>query len=100
MFVLAALRDDVASFVETLARVYTILIIAYILSSLYFAFGGRLPYARWSSAVLGFLRDVCEPYLGFFRRFIPPLGPLDLSPIVAIFVLNIAAGLIAGLIAG
>ena len=40
-----------------------IIIIAYILSSLYLAFGGRLPYSRWSSAVLGFLRDVCEPYL-------------------------------------
>jgi uncharacterized protein YggT (Ycf19 family) len=59
-----------------------------------------VPYARWSSAVLGFLRDVCEPYLGFFRRFIPPLGPIDLSPIVAIFVLNIAARIITGLIAG
>ena len=60
--------------------VYTLLIIAYILSSLFFAFGGRLPYSRWSSAVLGFLRDVCEPYLSIFRRFIPPIGPLDLSP--------------------
>ena len=69
--------------------VYTLLIIAYILSSLFFAFGGRLPYARWSSAVLGFLRDVCEPYLRIFRRFIPPIGPLDLSPIVAILVLHI-----------
>ena len=60
--------------------VYTLLIIAYILSSLFFAFGGRLPYSRWSSAVLGFLRDVCEPYLSIFRRFIPAIGPLDLSP--------------------
>ena len=66
MLVLAAVRDDIASFVGTLFFVYTLLIIAYILSSLYFAFGGRMPYSRWSSAVLGFLRDVCEPYLGFF----------------------------------
>jgi uncharacterized protein YggT (Ycf19 family) len=50
--------------------------------------------------VLGFLRDVCEPYLGFFRRFIPALGPLDLSPIVAIFVLNIASNIIVGIIRG
>ena len=62
--------------------VYTLLIIAYILSSLFFAFGGRLPYSRWSSAVLGFLRDVCEPFLAIFRRFIPAIGPLDLSPMV------------------
>ena len=50
LFVLATARDSIASFVNGLVIVYTILIIAYILSSMYFAFGGRLPYARWSSA--------------------------------------------------
>jgi YggT family protein len=98
--ILAAIRDEIAGYVSAVFLVYTLLIIAYILSSLYFAFGGRVPYSRWSSALLGFLRDVCEPYLGFFRRFIPPLGPLDLSPIVAIFVLNIVARIVTGLIAG
>jgi YggT family protein len=98
--VVATVRDDIAGYVQAIATVYTILIIAYILSSLYFAFGGRLPYSRWSSAVLGFLRDVCEPYLGFFRRFIPALGPLDLSPVVAIFVLNIGTRIVVGLIQG
>jgi YggT family protein len=100
LFVLGAVRDQIAGYVQAVATVYTLLIIAYILSSMFFAFGGRVPYSRWSSAVLGFLRDVCEPYLGFFRRFIPPLGPIDLSPIVAIFVLQIAAGIIARLIRG
>jgi YggT family protein len=100
VLVLAAVRDDIAGYVGALIQVYTILIIAYILSSLFFAFGGRLPYARWSSAVLGFLRDVCEPYLGFFRRFIPALGPLDLSPVIAIFVLQIVGGIVVGLIKG
>ena len=87
--VLATFREDLANYVYAVFVVYTLLIIAYILSSLFFAFGGRLPYARWSSAVLGFLRDVCEPYLAIFRRFIPPIGPLDLSPIIAVFVLYI-----------
>ena len=100
MFVLADVRDEIAGYVGAIFLVYTLLIIAYILSSMFFAFGGRVPYSRWSSAVLGFLRDVCEPYLGFFRRFIPPLGPIDLSPIVAILVLNIAARIITGIIAG
>jgi uncharacterized protein YggT (Ycf19 family) len=98
--IIAAVRDEIAGYVSAVFLVYTLLIIAYILSSMYFAFGGRVPYSRWSSAVLGFLRDVCEPYLGFFRRFIPALGPLDLSPIVAIFVLNIARSIIVGLISG
>jgi YggT family protein len=100
VFVLADARDEIAGYVGAIFLVYTLLIIAYILSSMFFAFGGRVPYSRWSSAVLGFLRDVCEPYLGFFRRFIPALGPIDLSPIVAIFVLNIIARIVTGIIAG
>src|SRR3954451_6714782 len=100
MVVEALLRDDIAGYVSAVFLVYTLLIIAYILSSMFFAFGGRVPYSRWSSAVLGFLRDVCEPYLGFFRRFIPAIGPFDLSPIVAIFVLNFAGRIITGLISG
>ena len=99
-FVLAAIRDDIADYVQAAVLVYTLLIIAYILSSLFFGFGGRVPYARWSSALLGFLRDVVEPYLAIFRRFIPPIGPLDLSPIVAIFLLQIVGNIFANLIAG
>ena len=98
--VLATFRDSLADYVLALIRVYTLLIIAYILSSLFFAFGGRLPYSRWSSAVLGFLRDVCEPYLSIFRRFIPSIGALDLSPIVAIFVLVFVGRIVASAIRG
>ncbi|GLO65918.1 MULTISPECIES: YggT family protein [Oceanobacillus] len=36
------------------------------------------------------LTKICEPYLEIFRKFIPPLGMIDLSPIVAIIVLNLA----------
>ncbi|BAC13437.1 YggT family protein [Oceanobacillus iheyensis] len=48
-----------------------------------------IPGARESS--FGeLLTKICEPYLEIFRRFIPPLGMIDLSPIVAIIVLNLA----------
>jgi YggT family protein len=97
----ATARESIANFLDALLTVYIILIIAYILTTLYFSFGGRMPYSRWSSAVLGFLRDVTEPYLGLFRRFIPPLGPLDLSPLVAILVLTIVGrGILIPLIHG
>ncbi len=46
-----------------------------------------LPYSPWIRRVSEFLRDVCEPYLGLFRRVLPSLGPLDLSPIVAVLAL-------------
>jgi YggT family protein len=98
--VLATAREEIANYVQAVFYVYTLLIIAYILSSLFFAFGGRVPYARWSSAILGFLRDICEPYLAIFRRFIPPIGPLDLSPIIGIVLLNIVGSVLANLIAG
>jgi YggT family protein len=98
--VLATFRQDLASYVYAVFVVYTLLIIAYILSSLFFAFGGKVPYSRWVNAVLSFLRDVCEPYLSIFRRFIPPLGPLDLSPVIAIFLLQLVGRLVYNLIAG
>lgn len=37
-----------------------------------------------------FLARISEPYLEPFRRFIPPLGMIDISPIVAIFALKLA----------
>ena len=98
--VLATFREDLASYVYAVFVVYTLLIIAYILTSLFFAFGGRVPYSRPINAVLGFLRDVCEPYLSIFRRFIPPLGPLDLSPVIGIFLLQFVGVLVRNLIHG
>lgn len=37
-----------------------------------------------------FLARFCEPYLEQFRKFIPPLGMIDISPIVAIIILHLA----------
>ena len=90
----AALRVEIASFLSALITVYVILIIAYILTQLFFGFGGRTPYNRAFSAVLGFLEQVVAPYLNFFRRFIPPIGPIDLSPLVGILLLQIVGNAI------
>jgi YggT family protein len=98
--VLATFREDLAGYAQAVFYVYSLLIIAYILSSLFFAFGGRVPYSRAVNAVLSFLRDVCEPYLSIFRRFIPPLGPLDLSPIIGIVLLNVVGAIVVNLIHG
>jgi uncharacterized protein YggT (Ycf19 family) len=94
LLIVASVTAQIAKFVNALIWVYILIIIAYIIMQLVFQFGGRVPYSRWSSAVIGFLRDVCEPYLGLFRRFIPPIGPVDISPIVAILVLQIVRALI------
>jgi YggT family protein len=98
--VIATVREDIADFVSAVILVYTILIFVYILSNLLFAFGGRMPYSRWSDAILGFLRDVCEPYLRIFRRIIPQFGMFDFSPIVAVILLQIVGGIIVNIIRG
>jgi YggT family protein len=95
---LATVRSEIADFLAVLIGVYTLIILAYIVINLIFAFGARPGYYRWLDAVLTFLRDVSEPYLRIFRRFIPPLGPLDLSPIVAILLLQIVGGILVGVI--
>jgi uncharacterized protein YggT (Ycf19 family) len=82
------LADWVSSaqnFVQVFVWVYVLLIFAYVLMSWI-----RLPYSIWLSRIQRFLYDVCEPYLRLFRRILPPLGPLDLSPMIAVIVLFIA----------
>ena len=92
-------RDDVAEFLEALLLVYTIIIVAWVVLSLVFSLGVRVPYNRVANAVMDFLRDVTEPFLRLFRRLPLRIGPLDLTPMVAIIVLQIGGGIIVNLIA-
>jgi YggT family protein len=89
MLALAVTRDDIASYVNTLFWVYILIIFVYILLNMMFSLGLRPPYSRALNAFLTFLRDVSEPYLRLFRRIIPPVGMIDLSPWVAIIVLYV-----------
>ena len=91
-------RQQIAEFLSALIWVYVIIIIAWIVVQFVFSMGARVPYSRPLNAVLDFLRDVSEPYLRIFRRLPLRIGPLDLSPIVAILALRIVGGIIVGLI--
>ena len=95
---LTNVRGTIADFVLALTWVYTLVIFAYILSSLAFTAGLRVAYSRTSDAILGFLRDVCEPYLRIFRRILPSFGGLDFSPIIGIIVLQVVGQLVANAI--
>jgi YggT family protein len=96
----AVSRADIAQYVDTLVLVYLVLIFIRIIMS----WIPRIPYNRVLAAVLTFVSDVTDPYLNLFRRVIPPLrmgpGALDLSPIVATFVLLIVGGIVSGIIRG
>jgi YggT family protein len=96
----AITRVDVAHYVSTLITVYVVLIFIRILMS-YFR---SIPYYRALDIFLRFVTEVTDPWLNLFRRFIPPVraGPaaLDLSPMIAVFVLVIVGGLVTRLISG
>ena len=72
---------------------YGLVLFVYILTSWL-----RLPYSPTLNRIQRFLYDVCEPYLRLFRRILPPLGPLDLSPIVGVIVLLAAEQIVVRLL--
>jgi YggT family protein len=98
--VLATVRQDIADYVGAVFTVYLICIFAYVVISIMFAAGVRPPYSRWSNAIFDFLRQVVEPYLNLFRRFLPNFGPFDLSPMIGTFALIIVWRVVVSLIAG
>ncbi|MFC0214171.1 YggT family protein [Paenibacillus chartarius] len=70
----------VISAITVLEQIYTYMIIGYILLSWF-------PNAR-ESFIGNLLGRLTEPYLSIFRRIIPSIGPIDISPIVALIALN------------
>jgi YggT family protein len=87
--------DIIETWLRAFVDVYTILIIAWIISSWV-----RLPYNVWVSRVRTFLDDTVSPYVGVFRRFLPMFGPLDLSPMAAIIVLQVAERILQSVLDG
>jgi YggT family protein len=86
---LADAISSIQSFISVFTGVYVLLIFGYILTSWV-----RLPYSPTLNRIQRFLYDVCEPYLRIFRRILPPFGPMDLSPIVAVFSLILGARIV------
>lgn len=97
---LAITRSDVADYVSALFLVYIILVFLNVLSS----WIPRMPYNRALRATLDFVKETTDPYLNFFRRFLPPLGgggfALDLSPIIGVILLFVISGIVVRLIEG
>lgn len=63
-----------------------VLIIGAVLSWL-LAFGVINPYNRAVNTVNDVITRITEPVLVHFRRVIPPIGGIDLSPVALIFVI-------------
>lgn len=67
----------------TLLRIYSFCIVVWCLSSWITVSNDSV------KNILEAIGKIVEPYLSVFRRFIPPIAGVDLSPIVALFVLNL-----------
>ena len=75
--------------IASLANAYTTVIFVYVIMS----------WIPNSTGIVGQVYDalgmLCDPYLDLFRRFIPPIGGIvDVSPIVALLVLQLIERLI------
>jgi uncharacterized protein YggT (Ycf19 family) len=90
---LADAASSLQSFVTVFVSIYILFIFAYVLLSWI-----QLPYSSVAATLQRFLDEVVRPYLGLFRGRIPTIGPLDLSPIVAVVVLLVAARVVNALI--
>lgn len=83
----------IAKIIHWVFLTYTVLLLARILSS-------WIPQLA-RHRLMRLVRFTTEPYLGLFRRFIPPIGgALDISPMVAFFALEIIQKLLMGILNG
>ena len=85
--------DNVVGFVQVFITVYSLLILAYIVTSWV-----RLPYSTWLNRIQRFLYDVCDPYLRLWRRILPTFGPLDLTPVVGVAFLYILSRVVVSIL--
>ncbi|MFM9089082.1 MAG: YggT family protein [Cyanobium sp.] len=78
---MAALALIVAVLVKTL-QIYTLVLIVRVLLSWF-------PNLDWGNPILSAISSITDPFLNLFRGFIPPIGGLDISAIVAFFSLQL-----------
>ena len=86
------MADLVAILIRTI-EIYKLVLLARILLT-------WLPQINWYNQPFRFLRDATDPVMEPFRRLIPPIGMLDISPIVLFFVLGLLQSALAQLVNG
>ncbi len=84
---------SIVSLIITLADTYSLIIFVYVMMS-WFPLDSPI-----ISDIYGALGKICDPYLNLFRRFIPPIGGMvDVSPIVALLVLQFGVRLFVSIL--
>lgn len=75
--------------IQTVLQFYGTLIVIYIVMSWF-------PIRGVVGDIYRALGAIVEPYLNIFRRFIPPIGAIDIAPMVAYLVLMLIGNLLTG----
>ena len=88
MEITAIAASVIAVLVQTLL-IYSYLLLIRVLLS-------WIPNLDWSNPIVSSLTAITDPYLNVFRGIIPPLGGLDLSPILAFVLINVLRDLLGG----
>ena len=92
-----AWRVASANYLSSLLLVYSILVLAWVVGSWVIS-TGRVP--GWLFPILRFLESVVGPYIALFRKVIPSIGPVDISPLVALLTLQLVGGIVVSLLRG
>jgi YggT family protein len=79
-----------ASTLSTFITIYTGLLFVRILLTWF-------PNISFYDQPFATLAQLTDPYLNLFRSIIPPLGGMDLSPMLAIIILQLLGGFVAGI---
>ncbi len=81
--------------VLTLIEIYTWVVIAAVVMSWLVAFGVINVYNPFARSVVKFLDGVTDPVFRQVRKVIPPIGGLDISPLIVLIGLQFLSYLIA-----
>jgi len=87
--IVALLPQPLAGLLLALVNIYVILIVIWAIFSWFNHSRG------WLSDIYRVLDMVVGPFVNLFRRIIPPLGGIDLSPLIAVIVLQLVVRILA-----
>ena len=82
----------IRSIIASLANAYTLVIFVYVLMSWFPTSTGIV------ADIYRVLGKICDPFLNLFKRFIPPIGAIDVSPIVAVLILQFVVRIVVAIL--
>lgn len=84
---------SILSFIVRIFDFYALLIVVWCILSWI-----PLPREGVIADIVGAIDSLVSPYINLFRRFIPPFGGFDFSPVVAIIALQLVERLLLGIL--